>query len=572
MDSDVINLRDQVGVVRRRWRVVVLCVLLGIGAAYALSQTQEPTYSASAEVLIAPSGDPGSRQSEVLTSEEIATQVEVITSEPVAAQVRSDLGISTDSQTLLDSVEVAPIEDTRVLTITATSGTAEDAADLANGFAVAYLSARELAESQQSKSKLESLQSRYADVRKQLQEVQARKTKTLNLSNTTLESQEQALTVQLTGLLGQLSEASALASGDPNSGQVLKQATPPAAPTGSRLLLVGGAFGVLLGLGLAFVRDHFDDAIRDESRLRTVLPKPVLGHIPHWGGSRRDRLVTLMDPQAPASEAYRSLSSSVRFLLAASRKNGAGREDQHRTLLVTSAEPGEGKTTVACNLAVTAARFGLRVILVDADLRRPTIAQYFGLGSPPGMTDMLSEGSDLDSYLVSVGPQNLQLLSGGSIPPNPAELLASDGARDALSDLRARADLVIIDSAPVSRVADTRELMPSADLVMVVVRHAVTRTRRLVDATERIRLAGGTVAGTVFNGVDTRDARNSYNYGDASAKKWRGRRTASRPPTQSALPASDRAPGQTPASTKGQVRAAEPPEEKLPETETTRQL
>lgn len=570
MDSDVINLRDQVGVVRRRWRVVVLCVLLGLGATFALSQNQDPTYSASAEVLITPSGDPGTRQAEVVSEEEIATQVEVITSEPVAARVRTDLGSSTDSQALLDSVEVAPIEDTRVLTITATGSSAQGAADVANAFAAAYLFEREQAVSQQSKSNLESLQTRYADVRAQLKEVQAQKAKVKDLSKTTLESQEQALTVQLTGLLGQLSEASTLASGDPNGGQVLKQATAPAKPTGSRLLLVGGALGLLLGLGLAFVRDHFDDAIRDESRLRAVLSKPVLGHIPHWGGSRRDRLVTLMDSQAPAGEAYRSLSSSVRFLLAASRKNGAPSEDQHRTLLVTSAEPGEGKTTVACNLAVAAARFGLRVVLVDADLRRPTTAQYFGLGSPPGLTDMLSEVSDLDSYLISVGVQDLQLLPGGSVPPNPAELLASDGAREALNELRARADLVIIDSAPVSRVADTRELMPSADLVLVVVRQGVTRTRRLADATERIRLAGGNVAGTVFNGVDSKDARNSYyGYASGSEKKWSRRRT-SPPATRSASSALDRSPSRAPVTPGGRARATEGPEERLPEAEPTR--
>lgn len=560
MESDVINLRDQVAVMRRRWRVVVLCILLGVGAAFAYSQTQHLSYVATAEVLISPTGAGDSRQAEVVPPEEIATQVEVITSATVAARARDELGLPSDDETLLDSVTVAPIEDTRVLTITAERDTAGGAADVANAFAHAYLQERQETASEQTKLTLESLQTRYDEVRSQLKDVQAQKAKVEDLSKTTLESQEQALTVQLTGLLSQLAEASSQANANPAGSQVLKQATAPSQPAQSNLMLVGAALGVLLGLGLAFVRDHFDDAIRDESRLRSVVSKPVLGHIPQWGGSDRDRLVTLLDPQAPAGEAYRSLSSSVRFLLAASRKGEGGQEAEHRTLLVTSAEPGEGKTTVACNLAVAAARFGLRVILVDADLRRPGVAPCFGLGNPPGLSDMLSDGAEVDAYLVDVGTEGLQLLPGGSIPPNPAELLASPAAQRVLAELHARADLVIIDSAPVSRVADTRELMPSVDLVLLVVRRAVTRTRRLTETVERIRQAGGTVSGTVFNGTASRGERNSYQYGysPGSDQKRRrgGRKSRSAAPKHTSGPA--RSAGGDSTSRAGAAQAEQP--------------
>ena len=529
MDSDVINLRDQATVLRRRWRVVVLCVILGLAGAIAAANLQKPTYSATTEMLLSPVGTSEPRPGEVLAPEEVSTQVEVITSRDVATRAGEELNLP-DSAGLLDSLTVEPVENTRVLTITAVRDSAQGATDVANAFADAYLVERESQASRQASLAVESLQSRYDDIKQQLKDVQAQKELAPESERAAFESQEQALTVQLTGLLSELSDANTLSQSNQTGGQVLVPASAPAAPAQRSLILVGLALGLLVGIGLAFVRDHFDDAIRDESRLRAALRRPVLGRIPHWGSSRSGRLVTMVDPQAPASEAYRSLSSSVRFLLAASRGSETSHESEHRTLLVTSAVPGEGKTTVASNLAVAAARFGLRVILVDADVRRPGVAQSFGLGDPPGLSDLLADNGSLNSYLLNVGTDGLQVLPGGSVPPNPAELLASESCAEVLRQLRTRADLVVIDSAPVTRVADTRELIPSVDLVLLVVRHAVTRARTVADTLERIRQVGGTVSGAVYNDVHGRSENKAYKYGYArDSAKRKGDQQASSP-------------------------------------------
>ncbi len=243
----------------------------------------------------------------------------------------------------------------------------------------------------------------------------------------------------------------------------------------------------------------------------------------------------------------------MRFLLAATRPD----EDDTahldgRILLISSAGQGEGKTTVASNLAVAAARFGLSVVLVDADLRKPDVANDFGLGNPPGLSDALAAGDGIESYLLDVGVEGLKVLAGGSIPPNPAELLASTTAANVLQTLADHHDMVIVDSAPVTRVADTLELIPTIDLVLLVARHGVTHMRGVADAIERIRQVGGTVSGAIYNHVDSRADENAYSYSAPSGRE--GREKAKRakdkqlqPARESTDPTTDHEP--TPAGT-----------------------
>ena len=270
--------------------------------------------------------------------------------------------------------------------------------------------------------------------------------------------------------------------------------------------------GLLLGVGLAFIRDHFDDGIRDEARLRDATSgRPVLGQIPHWSDDRTGRLATIIDPASPVSEAYRALSTNVRFMLAASRDDGSS-ESPGRVLLVSSASPLEGKTSVSGNLAVAAARVGLQVVLVDADLRHPMLSRSFGLYDSPGLSDVLASGDSAEDYLIDVGVPNLRLLAGGSIPPNPAELLASTAAASALRKLHDDADLLIVDSAPVLRVADALELMTTADLVLLVARRGISHMRAIAATVERINQAGGRVSGSVLNDIDSRTSAYTYGY------------------------------------------------------------
>lgn len=520
MEGDVIHLRDQVAVLRRRWRVLLISTLVGGLLALGYSTIQDPEYAASAQVLISPTGIDQSGNAPEIDSEEIATQVLVITSASVAQGVIDELHLDTEPHTLLKSIAVEQEDATRVVNIQARTASREDAAVVANAFAEVYLAHRAESASEAANADKQALQSRYDDVSAEIASVQKQLGEAQPGSPDArgLQAQEQALTVQLINLLGDMSKADVADAGSSAGGQILVEATPPLGPAQTGLVrmgLLGALLGLFLGIGLAFARDHFDDVLRDEAGLRTAIrDRPVLGRIPRSSEDQRARLVTMLAPQSPSSEAYRSLSSGIRFLLAGT-KGEHSMENRGKVLLVTSSAPNEGKTVVASNLAVAAARFGLRVILVDADLRRPTASPRFGLGAPPGLSDYLaSEGAELDDYLIDVGVPGLRVLAGGSIPPNPAELLGADSTTRTLDALRSDADLVIVDSAPVTMVADTRELVPLVDVVLLVTRLGLTHMRAITDAVERIRQVGGRVTGAVLNDVEARKAAAIYGYGE----------------------------------------------------------
>jgi capsular exopolysaccharide synthesis family protein len=218
-------------------------------------------------------------------------------------------------------------------------------------------------------------------------------------------------------------------------------------------------------------------------------------------GSRADALVTETDPRSPAAEAYRTLRTNIRF---------AGLDSPCRTIVVTSAGSGEGKTTTAANFAVVAAQSDTRVCLVDADMRRPALHKVFGLPNANGLTTALLEGATFASVAQPTRVPNLCVLTSGPHPPNPAELVGSHRMRDCIDGAMKDFDLVIFDSPPVISVADALALSAQCDGVLLVVRagkmpHAVVRR-----TSEQIEAVKGRILGIVLNSVDLR--RDGYYY------------------------------------------------------------
>jgi capsular exopolysaccharide synthesis family protein len=216
------------------------------------------------------------------------------------------------------------------------------------------------------------------------------------------------------------------------------------------------------------------------------------------------------------AEAYRGLNTNVRFLLAAGGPNASDAATTvrlGRVVMVTSASPAEGKTSVAANLAVAAARVGMRVILVDGDLRSPALHRYFGLDAPRGLADLLRESGPLSEHLLDVGVDNLSLLAAGSIPPNPTDLLASSRCARLWQDLRQVADLIIVDTAPLLRVVDGMEVAGNADVIVLVARDRVSHEHQVQTARQRLSQVGGRVSGIVINAVPTKWSSFDYDYG-----------------------------------------------------------
>lgn len=522
MDRELATLQDHARVLGRRWRLIIVFVVLGVAAGLGLSYVQNPVYSASASLLIeANATSQAGGNTPPVDTQAVATQAEVLLSDSVADRVIKRLHLPLTPAELVQTVSVSPSTDSTTIDITATRPTAAGAANVADAFVNAYIGLRNDQAASAAKQIRDSYLSDLAAIKVQLDKLQKTSATVGNTPEVTAEIQ--SLVARQSELEAALTVGDGPSSTPMVGGEFLNHAQVPASPSAPRPLragLLGGVLGLIIGVLIGYARDRMDDTVHAGQRLEGVLGEaPLLGQIPTAPGERRGRVAGLLDPRSGISEAYRALSTNLRFLLAANGADGLDSEALTYAggiVVVTSASPGEGKTSVATNTAVAAARMGKRVLLVDADLRRPDVAKRFGLDAPQGLSELLLGEQPPGAYLQDVGVENLQLLPAGSIPPNPAELLAAPRARILWRELRLAADLVVVDTPPILNVADTLEVVGDADEVVLVVRNGKSRLRHVTGAIQRLRQVGGRFSGAVLNDLPGNEV--SYGYGARYAR------------------------------------------------------
>ena len=287
---------------------------------------------------------------------------------------------------------------------------------------------------------------------------------------------------------------------------IVEPAVPPIYSTGLApfiYVLMGAFAGFSIGVGVALLWHHLDRSFENSEDVSSILALPTLGTIPQLQGKeRRNLLSTSTEPYLAVSEAYRVLRTNIRF---------ASVDRSLRTMLVTSAEPSAGKSTVASNLGIACAQAGLRVVIVDADLRRPNQHRLFGLSNANGLTDLLvGDVGDVEECMVETEVENLRLIPSGSIPPNPSELVGSNRMEIVLDEIKERADLVIVDSPPVLAVADPVALGRKVDGTLLVIRAKRTSHSVASKAYNSLSSVGATVLGVVLLGTERR--RRAYYY------------------------------------------------------------
>jgi tyrosine-protein kinase Etk/Wzc len=291
------------------------------------------------------------------------------------------------------------------------------------------------------------------------------------------------------------------------------------APRKPQLVIAVIVLSLAVGIGAALASHWTDVTVNAPEEMERVTGVPSLGFIPDMG--RRDgaqQLVAHHSPRSPVSEAYRTLRSTLRY---------ATMDKPIRTLIVTSAAAGEGKTVTAANLAVSIADTGQRVMVVDADLRRPSQHGLFEKERTVGLTSVLVGDLELSAALLRTDVENLTLLPAGPTPPNPSELLESAAMTETLEQLAAMCDLVIIDVPPVLAVTDACALTSKVDAVLLVVRAGKTPSDVTAQAVGTLQRARGSVVGAVLNGVKV--TRNSlYHYYYAYADGTRRQRVSQR--------------------------------------------
>ena len=329
------------------------------------------------------------------------------------------------------------------------------------------------------------------------------------------------------GLLEKMKEAGVTAGLRSNSFRIVDPAripTAPSEPNIPRNMSFAFALALTTGVGLAFLLESLDNTVRTTEQAQTVSHLPSLGLIPmgsRSGDEKASRRLTLANPMGPSkevvelitqakpqsqmAEAYRALRTS---LLLSSL--GA----PPKIILVTSALPQEGKTTTSINTAVVLAQKGVRVLLIDADMRRPSVHKTLGLTGPPrGLSNVLTGNLSLQDGIV-VSPQlaNLWILPAGSPPPNPAELLASANMRSVLGQLREQYDHIVIDTPPTLSVTDAVVLSTRADAVVLVIRCGQTTKTALRRARDLLTQVNARVCGVLLNAVDLASPDYYYYY------------------------------------------------------------
>jgi receptor protein-tyrosine kinase len=310
---------------------------------------------------------------------------------------------------------------------------------------------------------------------------------------------------QLTDYLADL-ETPAGAASSQISARVTDPATLGTSPVSPRTklnLAVAGLLGLILGLALAIARDVLDRRISSLDHVHEVTRSPVLSSIGFDPSVKKSPLLTDVGGFAPRTEAFRLLRTNLQFL---------DLDSQPRSLVITSAVPGEGKTTTATNLAVALAQAGRRVLLVDGDLRRPRIAGLLGLDGAVGITTVLIGSADVADAIQVHEPTGLHFLASGAKPPNPTEILQSRLTADLIHGLQDTYDMVIIDAPPLLPVADAAVLATITDGSIIVTRHGKTTREQLREAITRLEQVNGRLFGIVMNMIPRRSAKSYYYY------------------------------------------------------------
>jgi len=337
-------------------------------------------------------------------------------------------------------------------------------------------------------------------------------------------------------LLGQYQLARISEGGETGGVRVIDPATRPLTPVSpqrKRAVLLAAIIGLLLGMLVATVADRLDGSVRTPDEVRDRLRLAILGSIPRagagirFGGSAGDRfrIISHVEPQSMIAEAFRSLRTNLAFARA---------HHDLRTIVLTSPGPGDGKSTVACNLATTFAQQGQRTLLIDADLRRAVVNTSFELPQSPGLTEVLVGVTPFGDAVRATDAPNLSVLASGQFPPNPSELLGSRQMRAVLEEATRVFDMVVIDAPPVLAVTDASVISSLVDGTIVVVRLGKTARDAVQRAVAQLRIVNGRILGAVLNDVNFRSGVYYGGYGyyyhefygaesasDMQGKRWR---------------------------------------------------
>lgn len=499
--------REYLGILRvRKWSALVVLLVI-VGGAMWVSFHQLPVYQSQARVLVPPPpvavGQGGTIVSGRVNLED---EAQIATSEPVAEKVKEALESDLTPAQLIRLMHVAPLGGAMsVLIFQGEDRNPEQAQKLVHAFADEYLNYRTTQYVGTLQVQLEKV---VADLKTNANQLASADPERDAATFTSLTNEKATLVSQKSDLI------SAITQVKKGQGAILADAQVPQSPIRPnhvRDAVLAIAVGLIIGIGAAFARDSFDSTPRGAEDIERITGAPLVAVIPHMdqsgkhakGGSESwPSLIVLRDSHSGASEAYRTLRTNLAFIAGA---------NPMRRVLVTSSRQGEGKSTTAANLAVALAMAGQRVLVVDADLRRPSVHNMFGVSNAVGLSSVLSGQSPLEEAVQNPGIIGLRIVPSGPIPPNPVELLGSPPMKEFMERVAEVSDWLILDSPPVLGLADASELSTLCDGVLMVVRSS-TKRRTLASATSQLDKIHRPISGAILNDIGSGRLHRYYEF------------------------------------------------------------
>ena len=512
------ELRQYFNIIWKWLWLIILAVIIAAGASYLASRAATPLYQTKTTLLVGQGTQNLNLNSyDLYIGQQLAqTYAELVRREPVLKGVVQSLGLNRDWTTLIGQVSARAVPNTQLVEVYVSDSDPYRAKVLADAVAQQLIRQSPTNPNALSPDQAEFTKTQLSDLQKKIQDAQTesdRLHQELDASNSArqiqnLNNQVSLLDQRVTDW--QKTYSQLLLTQGTNSVaalNVLEEATIPTFPISPNTrmnVLLAAALGLVLAVAGAFLVEYLDDTIKTAEDAMRAANLPLLGAIARIDGENySDKLIAVRQPLSPTVEAYRVVRTNIQF---------SSIDHPARTLLVTSPNPSEGKSIMIANLGVVMAQSGMKVIIVDTDMRRPVQHRIFDLPNRDGVSDAIIRSQvSVTDHLQETGVENLSLMSSGSLPPNPAELLGSERMLTIIEELKQISDIVLFDSPPTLVVTDAAILGSRTDGALLVNDSGNTRTteaRRAADELRRLRV---NLLGVVLNRVPV-GGRGSYYY------------------------------------------------------------
>ncbi len=553
--DDELGLADYLRTIRRRWSWVALPFVTVLALAGALTVRQEPRFCSTAQVLIADSEAQVAIQGDanvMVANRDLANEINIAYSDTVRQQVIEQVGREPD-------IVIDGESDSDILLFEACGPNAPAAADYANAWAEIYVATKQEQAATNIGSAVDGLQVKLVELREQRQELRSEiDSLEVELATTIDEAARGAIQARIDRLNDDLRVETQLIDAQiqtiasnvtllemdselarTGTARVIQLAATPNTSANAPLwrnLVLGGLIGLIIGGALALLADNLDRSIKSVDDITVA---PVLGTIPKPGRelSIRDLpLATMNHSGTPVAEAYQKIRTAVEFAVIGRKLT---------SLLITSPNQSEGKTTTSSNLAWAMSAVDHRVVLADVDFRRPRLHDVFGCRIEPGLSNNLLDRTALNRLALRVDDdrRNLVIIPAGSRPPNPADFVGSPSFNGLIDNLESEADLVVLDAPPVLPVSDALSMARQVDAVIIVARAGSTSRDDLSEAVESLEAVGADVLGVCLVGVKSDPARYGYEPSRQDARRERKqRRQAAAEDSRRSVPEPEREP------------------------------